>query len=108
MTYDPLGDFDAEILQFLQSAQVDPSLVQLSTPPEREFGERATNVAFRLAKERRKAPKFIAEEIAATYQPGSSRFIARVEPAGAGLINFYLRYDQFVPHVIEAVARSGT
>lgn len=107
MTSDPLADFDAEILRFLERAGVSPDLVQLSTPPEREFGERATNVAFRLAKERRRAPKQIAEEIAASFGPGEYRFIDRVEPAGAGFINIFLKYDTFVLHVIESVEAAG-
>lgn len=107
MTNDPLADFDAEILVFLAQNGVPLDLVQLSTPPEREFGERATNVAFRLAKERRQAPKQIAGEIAAQFNPASARFIAAVQPAGSGFINFYLRYDAFLPHVLTAVEQAG-
>lgn len=107
MTSDPLGDFDAEIVRFLESRGVQPDTVQLSTPPEREFGERSTNVAFRLAKERRQAPKQIAEEIAGSFEADTYRFISGVQPAGAGFINFYLNYSAFIPHVVEGVARSG-
>jgi arginyl-tRNA synthetase len=108
VTSDPLADFDAEIVQFLVSSGVPSDLIQLSTPPEQEFGERATNVAFRLAKEWRKAPKQIAEELAASFDVGSYRFLQRVQPAGAGFINFYLDYGAFIPHMVEAVELAGT
>ena len=107
MSFDPLADFDAEILRFLQTAGADPSLVHLTTPPEREFGERASNVAFQMARERHQAPRQIAEEIAGRFDSQRYRFIASVEPAGAGFINFHLDYAEFVPHVLDAVGRSG-
>jgi arginyl-tRNA synthetase len=108
VTADPLSDFDAEILHFLTSNGIAPDLIQLSTPPETEFGERATNVAFRLAKERRAPPKQIAADIAASFRAGSYQFLDRVQPAGAGFINFYVNYAAFVPHTVEAIEAAGT
>lgn len=107
MSLDPLADFDAEIIQFLQSVGVSPDLIQLSTPPEREYGERATNVAFRLARERGQAPRQIAEQIAGQFSANRYRFIARVEAAGAGFINVYLNYAAFIPHLVGAVREAG-
>src|SRR5579884_4043737 len=107
MSTDPLADFDAEILHFLESTGVPPDLVRFNTPPEREYGERATNVAFLLARERRRAPREIAQELAGQFDPAQSRLIARVEAAGAGFINFYLNYEAFVPHVVRSVHESG-
>ena len=107
MSCDPLADFDHEVHQFLQSAGVDPSLVRLEPPRQREFGERATSVAFRLARERKRSPQEIASEIAARFDPAGYRFIAAVEPAGAGFLNFRLSYSEFIPHFVEAVTRAG-
>ena len=107
MTFDPLADFDREILQFLESAGVDTESVQLNTPPEREFGERATNAAFRLARERRQSPQQIAQDIAGKFQLDSFRFIESVDPAGNGYINFHLNYETFVPHVVQSIRDAG-
>lgn len=107
VTSDPLADFDAEIIAFLTSNGVAPDLIQLSTPPEPEFGERSTNVAFRLAKERRSAPKQIAADIAAAFRADAYRFLERVEPAGAGFVNFYVNYSAFVPHTVEVIEATG-
>ncbi len=59
-------------------------------PKDPSFGELALPAAFALAKQLRKAPKMIAEELAAPLRalPG----IAAVEVAGAGYLN--LRFDQ--------------
>lgn len=107
VTSDPLADFDAEIRQFLTAKGVPPDAVQLSTPPEPEFGERATNAAFRLAKERRQPPRQIAEELAADFEADDYRFLERVESAGSGFINFYLNYNAFVPNVVGAIEANG-
>ncbi|MBE7545275.1 MAG: arginine--tRNA ligase [Bryobacteraceae bacterium] len=59
-------------------------------PKDPSFGELALPAAFALAKQLRKAPKIIAEELAAPLRalPG----IAAVEVAGAGYLN--LRFDR--------------
>ncbi len=107
MSLDPLADVDAEIYAFLLSAGVPVDLVQLSVPAEREFGERSTNVAFTLAKERRRAPHLIAEEIASQFDPAQFRFISASEPAGKGFINFRIDYREFTPHVLHAIRSVG-
>lgn len=108
MTRDPLADFDHEILDFLQSAGVDRGQVQLSTPPEREFGERSTNAPFLLARERRQAPREIADALAARFAPSAYRFLTRVESAGNGFLNFHLNYTAFVSHAIEDIGQAGS
>jgi arginyl-tRNA synthetase len=107
MSVDPLADFDREIVDFLESAGIAPEFVQLQTPAQRDFGERSTNAAMRLARERGKAPQEIAAEIAASFDSSKYRFIEAVELAGKGFINFRLNYEHFVPHVIRAVREAG-
>jgi arginyl-tRNA synthetase len=62
--------------------------IPLETPPDLQFGELATPIAFELARKLRKAPKIIAQEIVAALPPleGFSSF----EVAGAGYINAHL------------------
>jgi arginyl-tRNA synthetase len=100
--------FDEEILSFLASQDIDTTTVRLDTPADRQFGERATNIAFLLAKEQKRAPRQIAQEVAAGFDPREYRLIEAVEPAGAGFINFRLNYDSFVPLVIDEVRASGS
>jgi arginyl-tRNA synthetase len=59
--------------------------IPLEIPPDLQFGELATPIAFELARKLRKAPKIIAQEIVAAL--GSLDGFARFEVAGAGYIN---------------------
>lgn len=106
-TGQPLAAFDAEISRFLLDAGVPKESVRIETPARREFGERATSAALRLAREWRRAPRQIAEEIAAQFDASRYRFIRAVEPAGNGFLNFRLDYGTFAPFVIENVETAG-
>jgi arginyl-tRNA synthetase len=59
--------------------------IPVEIPPELDFGELATPVAFDLARKLRKAPKVIAQEIVAAL--GAVEGFATFELAGAGYIN---------------------
>jgi len=80
------------LLQTLQQLyQLPPdALPQLPIeyPPKRELGDLATPVAFELARRLRKAPRAIAQELAAAL--GTIDGIARVDAAPNGYLNIYL------------------
>jgi len=61
--------------------------VVLEKPPKLELGEAASPVCFELAKRLKKAPRAIAQEIAASLPKIDG--IARVEIAGGGYLNTY-------------------
>jgi len=62
--------------------------VVLEQPPKLEMGEAASPVCFELAKRLKKAPRHIAQEIAASLPRIEG--IARVEVAGAGYLNAFV------------------
>lgn len=64
---------------------LEPDAIAVEVPPELKFGELATPIALQLARTLRKAPKTIAQEIAAGLE-GLEGFAA-FEVAGAGYIN---------------------
>lgn len=66
-----------------------PEIV-LEVPPKKEFGDFATNFAMQSAKVFRTNPKKIAEEIKSRID---ANFLEKVEIAGAGFMNFYLKPD---------------
>src|SRR6186713_2729734 len=70
-----------------------PALV-LEYPPKRELGDLATPAAFELARRLRKAPRAIAQEIAAALGPVPG--VTRVEAAPNGYLNIYLDRREFV------------
>lgn len=108
MSIDPLADFDNQILDFLASAGIPREQVQLEIPANPEFGERATNVALKLARERKQSPRQIAQEVTERFASGTYDLISGIEPAGPGFINFRLNYNTFVPLVLAGVREAGT
>src|SRR5579862_978670 len=92
---DPFGEFEAEARSYLVERGVPAERIQLEVPAEREFGELSSNCAFVLAKERRRAPKDISRELAASFDPQRHQFVTRVESAGNGFVNFFLNYPAF-------------
>ncbi len=61
--------------------------IVLERPPRIEMGEAASPVSFELAKRLKRAPRQIAQEIAAGI--GKIEGVARIEVAGAGYLNAY-------------------
>ncbi len=61
--------------------------VVLERPPKLELGEAASPLCFELAKRLKKAPRAIAQEIAASLPKIDG--IARVEVAGGGYLNAF-------------------
>ena len=66
-------------------------------PPSRALGDLATPVAFELARRLRKAPRAIAQEIAASI--GAIDGVARIDAAPNGYLNVYLDRVSFVRSV---------
>ena len=67
--------------------------VVLERPPKIEMGEAASPLAFELAKRLKRAPRQIAQEIAAGLGPVEG--VARLEVAGAGYLNAYFDRASF-------------
>ncbi|MBI1873063.1 MAG: arginine--tRNA ligase [Acidobacteria bacterium] len=70
-----------------------PAIV-LDLTPNRQLGDLATPVAFELARRLKKAPRLIAQELAAAL--AASQSVARVEPTHAGYINVFLDRPVFL------------
>src|SRR5687768_7921240 len=69
-------------------------VIVIETPPRRALGDLAVPVAFELARQLRKAPRMIAQELAAKL--GALEGVDRVEAAPNGYLNFYLSRRAFV------------
>ena len=72
--------------------------IAIEYPPRPEFGDMATPVAFEIAKSLRRAPRAIAEELAASIvnPPG----IDKVEVAGGGYINIFFNRSAYARSLI--------
>lgn len=97
-----------EIKQFLENAlsqlKIDVSIpVQIEKTRDEKHGDYATNLALLLAKPLKQNPRQVAENI--IQHIPSSPYIEKIEIAGAGFINFYLRVDAFQKIVAEILQK---
>jgi arginyl-tRNA synthetase len=83
-----------------QHYQQDVAIVT-EKPPRIEMGEAATPVCFELAKRLKRAPRQIAQEIAAQLPPIEG--VERVEIAGGGYVNFYFSRTAFLAASLKEV-----
>jgi len=67
---------------------IEPPDIILNQTPKVELGELATPVTFELARQLKRAPRAIAQEL--VEKAGKIDGVERMEVAGAGYINFYL------------------
>ena len=104
MAPDPVSALAAEV------ATAAGAELELERPAEAEHGDYATNVALRLAAVQRRAPRELAEEIAAAAAGLDA--VERAEVAGPGFVNVFLRDEWFVSAleamlVAEPVEKTG-
>lgn len=96
-----------KIIQKAVGLEVPSFLVEV--PAEATHGDYSSNVALVLSKKIGKNPREIANEILAKIE--KTKFIEKVEVAGAGFINFYLSRDYFVSqlkNIDKNVGRNNT
>jgi arginyl-tRNA synthetase len=79
--------------------------ITLEKPPKLELGEAASPVCFELAKRLKRAPRQIAQEIAASFPalPG----ISRMEVAGGGYLNAFFERGAFWQMLLNSAAPGG-
>ncbi len=78
--------------------------VPLEHPQRAEYGDYATSLPLKLAREAHLPPIKIAEAIARHIPP--AEFLARVEPAPPGFVNFTLS-DEWLAQQVEAILAAG-
>ena len=79
--------------------------IQIEQPSDKKFGDFSTNIALLAAKECRRNPRELAQDIIKhlQFEPDT---IANIEVAGAGFINFYLA-PVFIMRSVEKVLNEG-
>jgi arginyl-tRNA synthetase len=83
---DDIGRALARLLQ--ERFAIVPERIAVEYPPQTGMGDLALPIAFELARRLRKAPRLIAQDLAAAFPPVEG--VARVEAAGAGYLNVFL------------------
>lgn len=79
---------------------------EVETPRNPEFGNYATNAGMVLTRSLRRNPREIAEKIRAHLPPECEEWVERVEIAGAGFLNFYLRAG-WAGKVVRSILEQG-
>ncbi len=110
----PFGDFrkDCEealkksLVKLFPSAAIDSIL--LSVPPNPEFGELASTVAFELGKKTGKQPLKLAKQIGSSVKAQNLSSMNTVEVAGEGYINFFANFAKLSETTIESALNLDT
>ncbi len=102
-----MHDFFLPIIQnaLLSANIITDKPIQIEQPADKKFGDFSTNIALLIAKERKKNPRELAQEIIRhiVFPPET---IAKIDIAGAGFINFYLA-PVFIMRSVGNVLRDG-
>ena len=85
-------------------AEISAAAIQIDRPKTAQHGDFSTNLAMTLAKPLRQNPRAIAEQLIQALP--TSPFVAKVEIAGAGFINFFLS-NQAKSSVIQEILSKG-
>ena len=83
---------------------VDKNDFSVEIPKDKNHGDYSTNAAMRYAKILRKSPREIAENLSKTLQ--KSDIIEKIEIAGPGFINFFIRNDSLTK-IISDILKNG-
>lgn len=88
-------------LSIAKALDIENERVIINYPEDISFGDYSTNIAFVLAKERGENPKELATAFASKLEEAELPNIAKIEVAGVGFINFYLKRDFFTKKIEE-------
>lgn len=85
----------ADVLKQLYAVEIDRQEIHIEKPQDESHGDWASNVALTLARELKKPPREIAEELVKQLNSSTIENIKEVEVAGPGFINFKLKEKFF-------------
>jgi arginyl-tRNA synthetase len=83
-----------------------PESIEVEVPKRREFGDFSTNVAIVIAKKLGKKPREVAEVLIQNFPKEADTLFKKIEVAGAGFINFFLR-DEVIIEKLKEINRLG-
>ncbi len=84
------------------------SEVAFNVPPKREFGDFSTAVCLARAKDQKRAPMLIAEDVKAELEKAGLPFIKEITVTPPGYINFKIDHPRYVKSVMDRVAKEGS
>lgn len=91
------------VAEAIEKLGIEPTDFMVENPSDISNGDYACNVAMVLAKSLGKAPRLVAEEIAAVLA-GQIEYVEKIVIAGPGFINFYLARDFFTAETTRIIS----
>jgi len=95
-----------DIFEVLKSKVSENAVFSLSQPEDALHGDFATNIAFILGKEKGNSPKEAATELVPILQEELADIVEKIEVAGPGFINFFLK-DEIRTDEVEELAEGA-
>ena len=95
--------FKSEIVKILKSVGIKSEENLLEKPPQEQFGDLAFP-CFQLAKEQKKNPQLIAQDIANKIKISKTSLISKVEVRGA-YVNFFFNYQKLSGLILKDVLK---
>jgi len=91
-------DLKKIILEAVEKAGLETDIeeIKIEHPSDVNFGDYSTSIAMSLGKDLKSNPHEIAEKILRQAQDVNCDFIEKIEIAGAGFINFYLKPEYLI------------
>ncbi|MEM3458291.1 MAG: arginine--tRNA ligase [Candidatus Bathyarchaeia archaeon] len=109
VSVNPFAEFRSEcekiLAEALKKAFSETQIPELTfeKPPVPEYGQLASSVCFELAKKIGKKPLDVAKLLTKTIKKSKLGLTKRVEPAGAGYVNFHVDFAKFSALTVESV-----
>lgn len=93
-----LNELGGFIRQALIALGIEAENIKVDRTTEAGFGDFSSNVAMQLAKSLGRNPRVLSSEVIAELEknPEFSKYVEKVEVAGPGFINFFLKKEVFV------------
>jgi len=113
ITQNPFELFKKECQTALATAiakalpDIKPPAIILKKTPNIDYGQLATSLCFELAKKLNQNPLDLVQPIVAAIDKKAFSLIDKVEPAGAGYINFHVNFPKFSALTLESIKQLG-
>lgn len=82
-----------------QEVEISQEAILIEVPKDTTHGDYASNIAMQLARQLKKNPREIAENLVAVLEKENSDFVEKIEIAGPGFINFYVKNEYLFENI---------
>ena len=85
--------------------EINQPAISLKKTPNIDYGQLASSLCFELAKKLNQKPLDLAKRLVDAVDKSGFDLIEKVEPAGAGYINFYVDFPKFSALTLESIKK---